>query len=36
MIGCICPSSHLDKMKELKDEMGDKCKVYCETGILYG
>jgi hypothetical protein len=36
MIGEICKSPHLNKMKELKDEMGDKCKVYCETGVLYG
>ncbi len=36
MIGCICPSPHIDRMKELKDEMGSSCKVYCETGCLYG
>lgn len=36
MIGEICKSPNLNKLKELKDEMGDKCKVYCETGILYG
>ncbi len=35
MIGEICKSPHLNKMKELKNEMGDKCKVYCETGVLY-
>jgi len=36
MIGEICKSPHLNKMKELKDKMGDKCRVYCETGVLYG
>jgi cephalosporin hydroxylase len=36
MTGTICPSPHIKRMKELKDEMGDKCKVYCETGCLYG
>ena len=36
MIGTICPSSHINRMKELKDEMGSSCKVYCETGCLYG
>ena len=36
MIGEICKSPNLNKLKELKDEMGDKCKVYCETGVLYG
>ena len=32
MTGCICNSPNLKRLKELKDEMGDKCKVYCETG----
>jgi len=36
MIGCICPSPHIKRMKELKDEMGSSCEVYCETGCLYG
>ncbi len=36
MVGKICPSSHIDKMKQLKNEMGENCKVYCETGVLYG
>jgi hypothetical protein len=35
MIGKICASPHLEKMKELKDNM-DKCEVYAETGVLYG
>jgi hypothetical protein len=36
MIGCICNSPNIRRLKELKDEMGYKCKVYCETGVLYG
>ena len=36
MTGCICQSPNIQRLKELKDEMGDKCKVYCETGTLYG
>ena len=36
MIGEICYSSHLSRMKDLKDKMGNQCKVYCETGVLYG
>jgi len=36
MTGCICMSPNIQKLKDLKDEMGDKCKVYCETGTLYG
>ena len=36
MPGCICQSPNILKLKELKDEMGDRCKVYCETGCLYG
>jgi len=35
MIGKICASPHLEKMKELKDNM-NKCEVYAETGVLYG
>jgi|TARA_R100000655_G_scaffold4586_1_gene14774 hypothetical protein len=35
MTGCICNSPNLKRLKELKDEM-DSCKVYCETGVLYG
>ena len=36
MVGCICQSPNILRLKELKDEMGDRCKVYCETGVLYG
>ena len=36
MIGEICNSPHLDYLKNLKLEMKDKCKVYCEIGVLYG
>jgi len=35
MIGEICKSPNLNKLKILKDEMKDSCKVYCETGVLY-
>ena len=35
MVGCICNSPNLKRLKELKDEM-DICEVYCETGTLYG
>jgi hypothetical protein len=36
MIGEICKSPNINRLKELKDEMNDKCKVYCETGVLFG
>lgn len=36
MVGEICKSPHLKEMKKLKDEMDTECKVYCETGVLYG
>ena len=36
MIGEICASPHLDFIKQLKIDMGKKCKVYCEIGVLYG
>ena len=36
IIGCICNSPNLDYIKNLKLEMKDKCKVYCEIGVLYG
>lgn len=35
MIGCICPSPHLKRLKEIKQEMKN-CKVYVEIGVLYG
>ena len=35
MVGCICNSPNLKRLKELKDEM-DSCEVYVETGTLYG
>lgn len=36
MIGEICRSPNLKRLKEVKDEMGDKCSVYVEIGVLYG
>ena len=36
MIGTICKSPNLDFIKNLKENMKDKCKVYVEIGVLYG
>ena len=36
MVGCICQSTHLKRLKELKQEMKGDCKVYVEIGVLYG
>ena len=36
MIGDICKSEHLIKLKELKENMGYNCKTYVEIGVLYG
>ena len=34
--GRICISTHTHILFLLKKLMGDKCKVYCETGSLFG
>jgi len=34
MIGEMCASPNIKRLKELKDEMN--CDIYCETGVLYG
>ena len=36
MIGEICKSPNLKRLKEIKQEMGDNCKIYVEIGVLYG
>lgn len=34
--GRQCDAPHLDYIKNLKKEMVDGCKVYCEIGVLWG
>ena len=36
MIGIMCKSANAEWVCDLKHSLKEKCKVYCEIGVLYG